>query len=52
MTKHTQNMRDSASAPTLREVVARLETMLAESKEDAEKCALHFGRFETSEGNK
>lgn len=47
-------LRDDAStqrASSFREVVARLKAVLAEAKEDDEKRKLHFGYFETSEGN-
>ncbi|MGX9430287.1 hypothetical protein [Bradyrhizobium sp. LeoA1S1] len=48
-----QDVRDGARAQTLsfREAKARLEAIIAEAKEDADKRKIHFGHIETSEGN-
>ncbi|MGY3610453.1 MULTISPECIES: hypothetical protein [unclassified Bradyrhizobium] len=53
MTETTKDVRDGARAQTIsfREAKARLEAVIAEAKEDADKRKIHFGTFETSEGN-
>jgi hypothetical protein len=37
--------------PEWREAMARLKAMIAEAKDDPEKLALYFGKFDTSEEN-
>ncbi len=50
MTKQTQ---DAAMArASFREAKARLAAVIAESQQDDEKLAIHFGRFQTLEGSK
>ncbi|MCA6109609.1 hypothetical protein [Bradyrhizobium cenepequi] len=52
MTNQTQKVRDCARTQSLREAIARLDAMIAESKEDAAKREFYFGSFETSEISK
>lgn len=53
MTKHHESVRETRThaVASLREAKARLEAMIAESKEDDEKRKLYFGYFETSQGD-
>jgi hypothetical protein len=43
---------ETPTAEGWRELLARLEAMIAEAKDDPEKLALYFGTIETSEENK
>jgi hypothetical protein len=46
-----EEVRSPASADDYLKVKARIEAAITEAKEDDEKRKLHFGYFETTEGN-